>query len=88
MLDLNPLLKNTYSFNDSSGIIEKNKSVVEEEYSYQKNRSTLLGVYDAVLSGTVAHSIDKKVLLEAFNTADKNHLLLCDSAYDEGNIPY
>lgn len=88
MLDLNPLLGNTNFFNDSFEIIEKNKCVVEEEYSFQKNRSTLLGVYDSVLSGTVTHSMDKKVLLETFNTADKNHLLLCDSAYDEGNIPY
>ena len=88
MLDLNPLLENTNSFNDSFEIIEKNKKVVEEEYSLQRNKNTLIGVYNSILNRTVTHSIDKKVLLEAFNTAEKNHLLLCDSAYGEGNIPY
>lgn len=80
-LDLNTGLADTNFFKDSREVIESNRRIVESEYSEEKNRELLLTVYEKVLSSDVTQSIDKKVLLFAFNTPEKNTLLLCESAY-------
>ncbi len=81
ILDLNPLLEKIFSFKDLEQIVDNNRKIVTEEYSLKKNRATLLNVYERVLNMEVEHSIDKRVVLDAFNTPEKNFLLLCDSAY-------
>jgi hypothetical protein len=82
LLALNPFLENITSFENESDVIERNKKIVEGEYSLKKNKSNLMKVYAAVMDRSVRHSIDKRVLLEVFNTPDKNLLLLCSTGYD------
>lgn len=82
ILDLNPSLGNINIFNKSTSIIKQNKRVIEEEYSLEKSKQTLLSVYKRVLERSVAQSIDKRVLLNAFNIPEKNYLLICDSSYE------
>ncbi len=81
ILDLNPGLRNISFSKESRGMIESNKKIIKDEYSPERNRSILLDVYRKVLSVAVTQSIDKRVLLDTFNTPEKNFLLLCDSAY-------
>jgi hypothetical protein len=81
MLDINPFLLEFSSFKDWEDIIIRNRSVVEECYSLENCKKRLLDIYRKVLDKRIVHSIDKRVVLEAFNTPDMSHLLLCDSAY-------
>jgi glycosyltransferase involved in cell wall biosynthesis len=81
VLDINPFLENIVFSDDEREIVETNKKVVESEYSLQNNRKNLLKVYERVLNRKVTHSINKRVLLETFNTPQQSYLLLCDSAY-------
>lgn len=81
ILDLNPFLEKISSFEGWEQLVENNRKIVTEEYSLTKNRVTLMNVYERVLNVEVKHSIDKRVVLDAFNTPEKNFLLLCDSAY-------
>jgi glycosyltransferase involved in cell wall biosynthesis len=81
ILDLNPFLIGFSSITGTGDIILRNRSVVEERYSLENCKMRLLDIYGKVTGSEVSHSIDKRVVLEAFNTPDKSHLLLCDSAY-------
>ncbi len=82
ILDLNPSLGNINVFNKSTSIIKQNKRIIEEEYSLEKSKQTLLGVYKRVLEWNITQSIDKRVLFHAFNIPENNYLLICDSSYD------
>jgi len=82
MLDLNLFLENINDFDGSDSIIERNRRVVGEQYSMQKNRARLLDIYQRVVHTKVGHAIDNKSLLRAFNAPEKSHLLLCDAAYE------
>ena len=66
----------------SATTIKQNKKVIEEEYSMEKSKQTLLSVYKRVMERSIAQSIDKRVLLNAFNIPEKNYLLICDSSYE------
>jgi glycosyltransferase involved in cell wall biosynthesis len=81
VLDLNPFLIGFSSTTGTEDIVLRNRSVVEARYSLENCKKRLLDIYGKVMESEVTHSIDKKVLLEAFNNPDKSHLLLCDSAY-------
>jgi glycosyltransferase involved in cell wall biosynthesis len=81
ILDNNPFLIEFTSFKDTEDIIFRNRSVVEEHYSLENCKKRLLEIYRKVLDIRIIHGIDKRVVLEAFNTPDMSHLLLCDSAY-------
>ncbi|HEB31120.1 MAG TPA: hypothetical protein ENI15_09635 [Spirochaetes bacterium] len=81
VLDINPFLENIVFSDNEREIVDTNKKIVESEYSLQKNRDNLLKVYDKVLNRKVTQSINRKVLLETFNTPQQSYLLLCDSAY-------
>ncbi len=82
VLDINPFLENIVFSDNECEIVDANKKIVESEYSLQNNRNILLKVYDKVLNRKVTQSINKRVILEMFNTPQQSHLLLCDSAYD------
>jgi hypothetical protein len=82
VLDINPFLENIVFSDREDEIVDKNRKVVEIEYSLQRNRNILLSVYAKVLNNRVTQSINRKVLLETFNTPRQSHLLLCDSAYE------
>ncbi|UCB47276.1 MAG: glycosyltransferase family 1 protein [Spirochaetota bacterium] len=81
ILDMNPFLIEFTSFKDTEDTIQRNRSVVEEHYSLENCKERLLDIYKKVLDTRIKHGIDKRVVLEAFNTPDMSHLLLCDSAY-------
>jgi glycosyltransferase involved in cell wall biosynthesis len=81
ILDINPFLENIVFSDREAEIVDKNKKVVSKEYSLQKNRYNLLSVYEKVLNIRITQSINKRVLLETFNTPRKSHLLLCDSEH-------
>jgi len=85
-LDFNPFLERHYNFERTitdwwKEVIEKNRSVVKTEYSQENNRSILLDVYERVIKREVKHSINRAVLLRAFNTPEQNRLLLCETSY-------
>jgi hypothetical protein len=84
ILDMNPFLIEFSSFKDTEGTIQRNRSVVEKHYSLENCKKRLFDIYKKVLNTSIKHSIDKRVVLEAFNTPDMSHLLLCDSAYGQG----
>jgi len=85
VLDVNPLLSHIKLFKESPGLISRNRQIVESEYSTERTRSLLRKAYEGVLGCTVFQSVDKAVLLSAFNRPDKNFLLLCESAYQSGS---
>lgn len=68
---------------DFRNIIEKNIAIVEKEYSLKKIRGLLIDVYNSVLKDEVKHSIDKKILIEEFNSLERMSLLLCNETYDQ-----
>jgi glycosyltransferase involved in cell wall biosynthesis len=81
IVDSNPFLMEFSSFKDREDTIIRNRSVVEEHYSLENCKKRLLDIYGKVLDSEVVQRIDKRIVLEAFNTPDKSHLLLCDSSY-------
>ncbi len=82
MLDLNPFLSHIDGLSDVRERIEANRSVVEQQYSLEKNRERLMHTYRRVKRGTVFHAIDGIKLLAAFNTPERSQLLLCDEAFE------
>ena len=84
VLDVNPLLSDTNLFKESPGLISRNRSIVETEFSGERIRSLLLKAYEGVLGRTVFQSVNKAVLLCTFNRPEKNCLLLCESAFQSG----
>jgi len=85
-LDFNPFLERHYNFENYirerwKEVIEKNRMVVETEYSQKNNRNILLGVYEKVIKKEVKHLINRAILLKAFNTPEQNRLLLCETSY-------
>lgn len=88
ILDLNPFLEEIRRFKEPSllvkrnKIVERNKRIVLEEYSSEKNRAILREVYAKVVSREVRHCIEESVVLNFFNIPEKLFLLLCDLSYD------
>jgi len=83
VLDLNPYLRNITSSNGRKEIIEHNKKVVLREYSLEKIGNILLDVYKKVTDCRVINIINRRTLVELFNSVERSHLLLCDSSYEK-----
>jgi hypothetical protein len=77
----NPFLDGMFSLNGTRDIVEANRDIVMKEFSLAKTAARLIEVYETVLSLRVTHRVDKGAVVSAFNAPEKNHLLLCPSAY-------
>ncbi len=74
-LALNPFVAECGHFPDSLETIEKNRHLVQKEYSKKAYQKTLLAVYQAVLARKPVHAIDKCRLLDEFFRLDTFTLL-------------
>jgi len=83
ILDVNPILADTFLFTQSPSLVSRNKGIIEREYSWRRTKTTLSRVYEQVLGHPVFQSVNKGALLQAFNKPEKSFLLLCESACGE-----
>ncbi len=81
VLDINPFLSNIDALSGQKKRIEANRLAVERQYSLEKNQERLMRIYNQVQNITVDHKIDRLRLLAAFNTPERNQLLLCDDSF-------
>jgi hypothetical protein len=82
LVEQNPFLDGMFAAPGAGDLVEANRGIVVSEFSLEKTAARLLEAYEKVLSRQVTHSIDKEVVVSAFNAPDKNQLLLCPSAYE------
>jgi hypothetical protein len=82
LVEQNPFLDGMFEASGAGDIVETNRVIVLNEFSLVKTAAGLLEVYETVLSRQVTHSIDRETVVRAFNAPEKNHLLLCPSAYE------